>query len=219
MKTRKLLILAVAVLCTPHVYSQTGEIVAKTFETGVEVVAKTGLEVAVPTLEKGAANVFGAGIVSSAGSLNISVPTLEIPTATFVTPQNTIPTTSIIPVTDVVSHSPIPTGMPSYSYGDVLVQVGNFNLFHNNHWYWVQPGAGAEIVPQPTKIIFPSQRMASPDFANYLKEKGISIDPAKTSRYDSYILATEKFNTFGFKLRNRIFPKGSSLWKWNLHLK
>lgn len=50
MKTRTLIILAVAVLCTTHAHSQ---LVRKGAEVAVRAATKTGLEIAVPTLEKG----------------------------------------------------------------------------------------------------------------------------------------------------------------------
>ena len=208
------MILAVAVLCTAHAHSQM-QILPKILETGVKAASKSELEIFVPTLEKGITDVVGAGMVT-AGASNIantyiSIPTLEINAGQLT--QVSTPATSIIPVSGVISHPSISVGMPSYAYGDVLVQVGNFHLFHNNQWYWVQPGAGAEMVSQPTKIIFPSQRIGSRDFAKYLEDHRITLDPNKTSRYDSSIAETEKFNTFIFKLRSRFFPKSFTPWK------
>lgn len=111
-----------------------------------------------------------------------------------------IPQTVIHTATKVEPISPLilPTTLPSFAAGDILVQMGGFHLYMDGSWY-LSHGQNLfeKLFQQPNPIIYPSQILTHPTFSEYLEKNHITVDPSKTSRYDDFIKATEQQQTPG----------------------
>ncbi len=190
MKTRTLLAIAVIACCINPAYSQ---LIQSSVRVGTEALTEEGLKVFVPALETGLTTATGLGAqsIGKQSAQGLSVPTLS--TSLLPMPKNST-ITALVPVSKVQTLPLNPPKLPSFASGDLLAKVGNFHLYHQGTWYLVHPGATAEkLSTQPTQIIFPSQRLRSPEFADFLRKNNWAVDPKKTSRFDSAISNTEKF--------------------------